>query len=88
MTSPAKVIQDSVNLVLSSCTAPTSEWASVLAVQLLHDACTGLIRLACQHGCLVALLVLVLHGGQGLASDGVFGRLATLLAGVSLLTLL
>jgi hypothetical protein len=67
---------------------PTSEWASVLAVQLLHDARTGLIRLACQHGCLVALLVLVLHGGQGLASDGVLGGLAALLAGVNLVTLL
>jgi hypothetical protein len=47
-----------------------------------------LLRLSCQGGGLVALLVLVGDGGQGLAGDGVLGGLLALLAGVSLLTLL
>jgi hypothetical protein len=66
----------------------TSEWATILAIQLLHDACAGLLRLSSQDGSLIALLALVGDGGQGLTSDGVLGCLAALLGGVCLLTLL
>jgi hypothetical protein len=67
---------------------PTSEWATILAIQLLHDACAGLLRLSSQDSSLIALLALVGDRGQGLTSDGVLGGLATLLGGVCLLTLL
>jgi hypothetical protein len=54
----------------------TSEGAAAgLALQLAEDACLGVLSLACQGAGLVALLVLVGHWGQGLASDGVLGGL-------------
>jgi hypothetical protein len=54
----------------------TSEWQpAVLAIQLAHDACLGILTLAHHLACLVALLAHISHGGQGLASDGVLGGL-------------